>query len=84
MLDDLFTTSVLNILWVVVANSRFKRGDPQMDHLAFCMNGFIRSSNGGPNLLSLFPVLRFIAPELTGFNKLMSYIGPLRNYIEVI
>ncbi len=83
LLDDVFTTAVLNILWVMVASTRFKRGDPQMEHLSNCMNGFMRHSNGGPNALSVFPFLRFLAPERTGYNKLMEFIQPLRSYIEV-
>lgn len=83
MLDDIFTTAVLNILWVIVASTRFQRGDPKMETLASCMNGFIRTSNGGPNLLSFFPFIRYIAPQSSGFNDLMRNIGPLRSYIEV-
>lgn len=83
LLDDIFTTAVLNILWAVVASSRFKRGDPKMETLTSCMNGFMRTSNGGPNLLSLFPFIRHVAPELSGYKELMRNIGPLRSYIEV-
>ena len=83
LLDDVFTTAVLNILWVIVASTRFKRGDPQMEHLSNCMNGFMRHSNGGPNVLGVFPLLRYVAPELTGYNKLLGFIQPLRSYIEV-
>ncbi|XP_046657699.1 methyl farnesoate epoxidase-like [Daphnia pulicaria] len=82
MLDDVFTTSVINILWVMVSGTRFKRGDPQMDRLTSCMNGFMRYSNGGPNLLTVVPFIRYIAPELSGYNRLMQYIGPIRSYIE--
>lgn len=83
MLDDVFTTSVINILWVMVSGSRFKRGDPQMDQLTSCMNSFMRYSNGGPNFLSVVPFIRFIAPEISGYNNLLKYIGPIRSYIEV-
>ncbi len=55
-----------------------------MDELASCMHGFMRFSKGGPTLLSLIPILRFIMPELSGYNKLMGYIRPIRSYVEVI
>lgn len=82
-LDDVFTTSVINILWVMVANTRFARGDPRMDHLTSCMNGFIRNSNGGPSMLTFWPFLRYIAPRLSGYDNLIQHVGPLRAYIEV-
>ncbi|XP_046438827.1 methyl farnesoate epoxidase-like isoform X1 [Daphnia pulex] len=81
-LDNVFTTAVLNILWVMVSSRRFERGDPKMDELASCMHGFMRFSNGGPTWLSLIPILRFIIPELSGYNKLMGYIRPIRSYVE--
>lgn len=83
-LNNVFTTAVLNILWVMVSSRRFERGDPKMDELATCMHGFMRFSNGGPTWLSLIPILRFIIPELSGYNKLMGYIRPIRSYVEVI
>ncbi len=43
----------------------------------------MRYSNGGPNLLTVVPFIRYIAPEISGYNRLMHYIGPIRSYIEV-
>lgn len=83
LLDDLFTRPVINVLWAILAGKRFERDEPKMDLLTECMNGFIRFSNGGPNLLGLFPFLRFVAPESTGYNKLLGYIKPIRDYIQV-
>lgn len=83
LLDDLFTIPAINVLWAIVTDKRFEKGDPKMDLLTASMNGFLRFSNGGPNLLSLLPFLRFIAPESTGYNKLFGYIKPIRDYVQV-
>lgn len=83
-MDNLFTTAVINILWIMVSSTRFERGDPKMEKLASCMNGFMRFSDGGPTMLSLIPPLRFIVPELSGYNSLMGFIAPIRSYVEVL
>lgn len=81
-LENLFTTAVINILWIMVAGTRFQRGDPKMEKLAYCVNGFMRFSDGGPTVLSFMPPLRFIVPELSGYNRLMGFIAPIRSYVK--
>jgi len=82
ILDDVFTLPVVSVLWAVIAGERFERNDPRAKAMLSSVTGFSRASNGGPSILALFPFLRFVAPEWTGFNHLMRHISLLRSSIQ--
>ena len=69
-------------MWAVVAGSRVERGNAQMVQMVDAVSGFFRVSNG-TNIYSQIPVLRYLAPELTGINAIAKYVNLIRGYIEV-
>lgn len=84
MLDDPFTMAVVSVLWAVIAGERFQHNDPKAKEMIASVTGFSRANNGGPTIMTLFPIFRFIAPEWTGFNELNGHIHKLRSAIEEV
>ena len=72
----------MNVMWAVVAGSRIERGDPQKLKMVNAVSGFLRSSTG-TNILNALPLLRFIAPKLTGYDKLIYHVNLIRDYLQV-
>ena len=81
-LENTFTIASMNVMWAVVAGSRIERGDPQKLKMVNAVSGFLRSSTG-TNILNALPLLRFIAPKLTGYDKLIYHVNLIRDYLQV-
>nr|QST15069.1 CYP370B2 protein [Diaphanosoma celebensis] len=82
-LENLFTAAFVNITWALVAGKRIPRGDPQLEKVVGAVSGFLRATSV-TGAISHFPFLRFIAPEWTGYNRLVKYINIFRSYIEEV
>lgn len=64
--------SVLNVLWIMVAGYKFNLHSDELSNILVLMRQRARAFQitGGP--LGFFPWLRFIAPDLVGYNLLKS------------
>lgn len=68
-MSQIFTVSVLNILWSMMASTRFSHDDAQLQTLVKQIYTNTRFLNAGGNILMAFPFLRGILRTLTGVGQ---------------
>lgn len=68
-MDDVFGVTVLSTLWSMMAGISFDTDDKELTHLQRILGKLLGEIDmiGAP--FSHFPILRFIAPEISGYNK---------------
>ncbi|KYQ56062.1 hypothetical protein ALC60_05045 [Trachymyrmex zeteki] len=66
-MHDAFGVTVLNTLWRMMAGRRYDAGDKELTHLQRILTKLLKEIDmiGAP--FSQFPLLRFIAPEMSGY-----------------
>jgi len=70
--NKLFTTTVLNIMWKMIADKRYDFDDPERIKLRKVVEGFTRFA-GPQSMMVAFPWIRFVAPEWSGFRGLQTF-----------
>jgi hypothetical protein len=60
-----FSVSALNIIWSLIAGSRFHHDDKQLQKLVQLMSEIVRLLAVGEDIIAAFPVLRHILPRFT-------------------
>lgn len=79
----LFTMPVLNILWSMVSNIRTDEDDVKLGKLIHLVDNLARANPIGGNILAIFPFLRFLFPEWTGYNFAKKCHRELQQYFRV-
>lgn len=74
---------VLNVLWALVAGSRFSHSDPRLKTLLKVFNERRKAFDMAGGLLSQMPWLRFIAPDKTGYSVMCKINEELSNILKV-
>lgn len=66
-MHDAFGVTVLNTLWKMMAGKRYDNGDKELTHLQKILSKLLNEIDiiGAP--FGHFPLLRFIAPEMSGY-----------------
>ena len=82
-MNGMFVLAVLNILWKMMAGTRFSYGDEKLLKLIGYVEELSRSFDIGGNILMAFPFLRIVAPGLTGHAHQMGLYEKLQNYFRV-
>ncbi|XP_034938135.1 probable cytochrome P450 303a1 [Chelonus insularis] len=68
-MDDVFGVPILNTLWRMMAGKRFNQNDKQLNHLQKILTTLLREVDMIGGLFGHFPILRYIAPEASGYKK---------------
>ncbi|XP_026669976.1 methyl farnesoate epoxidase-like isoform X2 [Ceratina calcarata] len=70
-MHDAFGVTVLNTLWRMMAGKRFNLDDKELTHLQRILTKLLREIDmiGAP--FGHFPILRFIAPEMSGYKSFL-------------
>lgn len=79
----LFTMPVLNILWSMVSNVRTEEDDEKLKKLIVLVDNLAKANPIGGNIQAIFPFLRYIAPEWTGYNFAKKCHLELQEYFRV-
>ncbi|KAE8736653.1 Cytochrome P450 CYP305 [Frankliniella occidentalis] len=85
--NKMFNSPVLNVLWWMVSGKPFARGtgsalDPQSVRLLDIMNRAMRNKRLGTAACDLWPVLKYIAPEMSAYNEIYQPIFDMQSYIR--
>lgn len=83
MIPDGLELSVLNTLWAMMAGERFELDDSRARQILKHIHTSFRLQDMSGGILNQMPFLRFLAPELTSFNKLRLVLQGLITFIKV-
>ncbi|KAK0176822.1 hypothetical protein PV328_000926 [Microctonus aethiopoides] len=70
-MDEVFGVPILNTLWRMMAGKRFNQDDKKLNHLQKILTTLLIDLDMIGCLFGHFPILRFIAPETSGYKKFM-------------
>ncbi|KAG5309487.1 CP303 protein, partial [Acromyrmex insinuator] len=81
-MDDAFGVTVLNSLWRMMAGRRYDPGDKELTHLQRILTKLLIEIDmiGAP--FGHFPLLRFIAPEMSGYKAFVETHRELWAFIK--
>jgi hypothetical protein len=83
-MGDTFTSSVLNVLWVLTTGAKFlSRDDPRLHRLLQLLKARSKAFNMAGGFLNHFPWIRFLAPERTGYNLILRLNSELKDIFLV-
>ncbi|OXU31223.1 hypothetical protein TSAR_014757 [Trichomalopsis sarcophagae] len=76
-----FDIAVLNSLWTMLAGHRFEYDDHKLNEILAVVHKVFKLTDTVGGVMSHMPFLRFVVPELSGFNELMSNLQKLWGFI---
>lgn len=80
--ETFFSVHVLNTLWTMMAGIRYNPEDKILVNLQSDLNKLFGQIDMIGTLFSHFPVLRFIAPDFSGYNLYVKTHEPIWNFIR--
>ncbi|XP_033222656.1 uncharacterized protein LOC117176510 [Belonocnema kinseyi] len=82
-MNDAFGVPVLNTLWRMMAGRRFNTDDKQMLHLQRILNKLLGEIDMIGCPFGHFPILRFIAPEASGYKAFLETHQELWEFLKI-
>nr|ARE68678.1 methyl farnesoate epoxidase [Epicauta chinensis] len=77
-----FDVSVLNVLWAMMAGERFNVNDERLLKLLQIIHDAFRLTDMSGGMLNQLPFLRFVAPDVCGYNKIVSILTRMWEFLE--
>lgn len=84
LVNDLFGVGVINVLWAMTAGQRFSHDDDRLNELLRMVEKCFRSFDLSSSMLNQLPILRYLAPRVTGYYDFKTTIHSLNEFFEVI
>ncbi|XP_017774947.1 PREDICTED: probable cytochrome P450 303a1 [Nicrophorus vespilloides] len=81
-MDTMFGIHVLNTLWTMLAGTKYSPDDENLIHLQSILNKLFKNIDMMGTLFSHFPILRYFAPEMSGYNLYMQTHKPIWTFIN--
>jgi hypothetical protein len=82
-MNSAFSVYILNTLWSILAGIRFSHSDIELKKLQGLLTELFANIDMVGCLFSQFPVLRFLAPQLSGYKQFMSTHQRVWTYLKV-
>ncbi|KAF3425766.1 hypothetical protein E2986_10061 [Frieseomelitta varia] len=81
-MHTVFDIAVLNSLWCMFAGHRFDYGNEKLVEILETVHDAFRLMDTMGGIVSQMPFLRFIVPELSGYNDLMRILQKLWSFLD--
>ncbi|XP_032680692.1 methyl farnesoate epoxidase-like [Odontomachus brunneus] len=81
-MDRIFDVAVINSLWFMFAGHRFEYNDEKVREVLTTVHEAFRLFNTMGGVISQMPFLRFVMPELSGYNDLMRILQKLWSFLD--
>lgn len=81
-MHDVFNSYVLNTLWCMMTGNRYERGNLKLKQLQNLLHTLILNLDMMGTLFSHFPLLRFVAPNFSGYKQFVEIHQPIHSFIE--
>ncbi|XP_069696214.1 methyl farnesoate epoxidase-like [Periplaneta americana] len=82
--NGLFNVSALNVLWSMIAGVTYERDDARLKYLFEKLNESFRLGNASGNVVNMFPILKKIAPRLSGYKPFLESVKDLQDFFREI
>lgn len=82
-MHDGFDIPVLNVMWAFLSGSRFELDDARLPELTKMIHDSFRVIDMSGGILNLWPSIRYILPELSGYKPLLRTLKPLWAFLQV-
>lgn len=83
LIHNTFDISVINVLWAMMAGERFALEDSRLTKLFNIIHAAFQTVDISGGILNHMPILRYVAPDACGYNKLVDILKQLWGFIEV-
>lgn len=85
--NKIFNAPVLNVLWYMVSGRPFARSaatglDPKSQRLLYIMNKAMRNKRSSTAPCDIWPVLRHIAPDWSGYNEIYPPVFEMQDFLR--
>ncbi|XP_050311649.1 uncharacterized protein LOC126747190 [Anthonomus grandis grandis] len=77
-----FDVSVLNALWAMLAGVRFDVNDARLTELLHILHDCFRIVDISGGLINQMPILRFVAPDATGYNQFLDVLNRMWTFLQ--
>ncbi|KAJ9577737.1 hypothetical protein L9F63_005730 [Diploptera punctata] len=77
-----FGLSSVNVIWALLAGSRFSRDDARLQALLDSLMRLFRSGSQTGSIVNVIPVLKLIAPRITGHSEQVEHITKLQTFFR--
>ncbi|KOX69409.1 hypothetical protein WN51_05572 [Melipona quadrifasciata] len=81
-MHTVFDIAVLNSLWCMFAGHRFDYGNEKLVEILETVHDAFRLMDTMGGIVSQMPFLRFVIPELSGYNELMRILQKLWSFLD--
>jgi uncharacterized protein YpbB len=82
-MHNAFSVYILNTLWSILAGIRFSHSDTELKKLQGLLTELFANIDMVGCLFSQFPMLRFLAPKLSGYQQFMYTHQKVWTYLKV-
>lgn len=83
-MPNLFSAYILNTLWQFLAGERYDVDNHELKNLQKMLCDLMRSIDMKGALFSHFPILQYIAPEMSGYNNFVKCHNDLHKFTHKI
>lgn len=80
-MQDVFSVYTLNTLWMMMAGIRYSRDEPELKQLQALLHTLFTNIDMVGCLFSHFPLLRYIAPEYSGYNQFVKIHSMMYDFL---
>lgn len=84
LIHNTFDISSINVLWTMMAGERFNLDDERLRKLCGIIHDAFRTTDMCGGVLNHLPLLRYVAPNLIGYNRTVDTLRRLWAFIDVI
>jgi hypothetical protein len=78
-----FGLSTVNVIWALVAGTRYSRGYACLQALLHALTLLFRTGSQTGGIVNAVPVLKIIAPQLTGHRETLEHVTNLKAFFKV-
>ena len=79
--ENLFNISIFNALWMIISGEKFKLDDEKLLDIVAKLDRVV-SNSSNRDLVRVWPPIRYLAPEKSGWNRAQKLVNDVIAYIK--
>ncbi|XP_026731057.1 farnesoate epoxidase-like [Trichoplusia ni] len=82
LVNSMFHITIVNILWRLVAGKRYDLEDEKLTTLCNLIMRLFKASDMSGGILNFMPLIRYVAPNLSGYNEIHSMHKAIYDFLR--